>query len=208
MKGAPSPEEFRTRVSKKSIVTVLSSIHFIQLITAILVLVAVKCGVEYGQGVCLLNVKDYNLHNDTWTFLAESNACKGILGLAGAALAFTLVIGIMDLGYVARDKLRSKPMIYTMMAASFLQVALSVCVAVLFTAGMVQTCNQFTQSGKTCENVFYTGFFYKNDVNMRYRRNIGVAWMGVICSWIMVVSWVVYSLKEILSVKYETNRWW
>lgn len=91
--------------------------------------------------------------------------------------------------------------------ASFMSFLMLV-IASVVSAGINQTCRQFTvATGSSCAAIFSDGFF-ANDPNSRYVKNLSTVSAAAGAGWVAFLCWVVFAGFEWFSYRKEAQRWW
>ncbi|KAJ3273337.1 hypothetical protein HDV01_004554 [Terramyces sp. JEL0728] len=165
---------------------------------------------QFGRGnICLLYVQNYHKPdgNDGFTFDSTSSTCGTAVSFGLLSCLALIVLTGFRFFFIYKQEEPTKKVVYGFLAGGVLFSLLSLFLAILVTAGVSQTCNEFVKSGKSCGAVFGIGF-YAGDKKVNYPKNINTINAAVGASWVAVALWIGYSAFEFYKLRYSSIKWW
>ncbi|KAJ3377796.1 hypothetical protein HDU84_008199, partial [Entophlyctis sp. JEL0112] len=177
-------------------------IHFLQLLSAIVVLAGIADQARYGpSSICILYIQDYKQDSQNpgyYLFNANSSSCSGIMGLSAASMLLALIIGGASLYYIVRAEFRAVRLIFGMAVIAIIETLIAFLMAIVATIGINTTCGQFAGAGFSCNTIFNGGFF-EQETSLTYPKNLATVNAAVGMAWICFLSWAAYAGLEVLN---------
>ena len=162
---------------------------------------------EFGNSRCLLFVENYHLVGTSWIFDANSLMCSAVVSFASIDL---LLLAAVVLGYFLLVRNGSVPKLYLKYNIFFFLAwaTISFVVAIVFTAGLGQTCKQFqtNSAGSSCGTIFANGFFENNVVGSGKNLMTANAAMGA--SYVVALGWIAVAGMMWNEWRTYSEKWW